>query len=223
MMMLTYVINVLRGKVPVREELFLLETHLKEYVDNKFAELENKPQRFDAHRQLVDSLQQVEAKLDIYEKQIQQLKDENLRLAHLVGEIKKQLVSNKCEVKEGYSESPLVKQKVDINISNNITAERKMYFSQCSQMGFSTSYQLFGVDESFGSAYYVVVDNGTNDCPFYPIVNKSDSLQMNASSLLFPVCDLRADNSGVLKVIEKGEVHQSDNLWSVVRKCKISY
>lgn len=212
--MINHIIDLLSGKVPTKEELSLL---LKEAID---AEREMVLTRLSDYEK---QLGNVQTKLKSMSEEFEELTKELNALQKKYGELKKKVESNVPMPKEITQKSingnSLKKQPLSPVLSKQVV---KRYFSQCTINGFSSSYALMGVDENHSSAYYVVYDDGTNECDFEPLSVKSTNLIMNKRDMLEPICDIEFNGGNYIQVVNKGRVSKNaGNNWIISTKCKI--
>ena len=212
--MINHIIDLLSGKVPTKEELSLL---LKEAID---AEREMVLTRLSDYEK---QLGNVQTKLKSMSEELEELTKELNALQKKYGELKKKVESNVPMPKEITQKSingnSLKKQPLSPVLSKQVV---KRYFSQCTINGFSSSYALMGVDENHSSAYYVVYDDGTNECDFEPLSIKSTNLIMNKRDMLEPICDIEYNGGNYIQVVNKGRVwNNAGNNWIISTKCKI--
>lgn len=213
--MINYIIDLLSGKVPTKEELSLL---LKEAID--------------AEREIVlTKLSEYSKQLGIVQNKLQSMSEEFEEIKKKLNTLQttynqlKQKVENNVAMpmqitQESGNESSLKGQPLTQTQSKQVVAKR--FFSQCTTNGFSSSYALMGVDENHSSAYYVVYDDGTNECDFEPIYVKSTTLIMNKRDMLEPICEIENNGGNSIQIISKGRVLKSSgNNWIISTKCKI--
>lgn len=213
--MINHIIDLLSGKVPTKEELSLL---LKEAIDS---EREITTARLLDYGRQLDNLQR---KLNTVSTTLGETQDELQMLKSKYDQLKKnfenKIVSPKQHIQNSRNESSSEIQPAIQIQSKQVVAKR--FFSQCTANGFSVSYALMGVDENHSSAYYVVYDDGANECDFEPISVKSTTLIMNKRDMLEPICEIENNGGNSIQIISKGRVLKSSgNNWIISTKCKI--
>lgn len=220
-------LDMISGKIPSLEDFSLLETKCTNSVMDLVKTVNEQKKNIE---HLSDKITALSELLKALEKQIavdkKSIGGELEKLSEICSSISTDVNRNKCVEPTRNFDSKLI-ASVPPTSSERVlerpSVVTRVFYSGCSQNGFSSSSRLFDVDESHGSAYYVIIDDGNSECSFYPIVSKSDMLLMNMPFMLTPVCDIDSDGSGIMKVIEPGRVCRSGSSWSIMNKCKIVF